>query len=250
MVLGGAALLLASCGAITDISDYVVGDLDASLDEKGARGGKSDGGDGDDDDDADPSGSQDDRDASADVGATLDAESDAQVGGCRSTPFTSARSITAESAFSGSWSNPEFAKSADGNTADYAFSLKNVASASLLLRDFGFTVPSNATITGVTVRITRSANFSYIKDAIVSLLDGDDATGDNLAASSLGWSATLQAKTYGGDQELWGRSFSPSFVDSDTFGVGVSMVVSTLDGVPTTPVARIDEVAVSIAYCE
>lgn len=184
------------------------------------------------------------------MGTTVDAETDAQVGGCRSTPFTSARSIVAESTFSGSWSNPDFAKSADGNTADFTFSLKNVPSSYLLFHDFDFAVPSSATITGVTVRITRSASLSYIKDATVTLMDGNDEAGDNLAVSSLGWTASLQARTYGGDQELWGRSLSPDVVDDETFGVGVSMVVSTLNDVLTPPVARIDEVAVSIAYCE
>ncbi len=90
--------------------------------------------------------------------------------------------------------------------------------------DFGFAVPVGATITGVTVEITKAGGVaSGVFDAIVKLIKGGSIVGtDN--SSLAAWPTTFAAATYGGD--LWGTTLTPADVNAADFGVNIQAQIT------------------------
>ena len=85
---------------------------------------------------------------------------------------------------------------------------------------YGFSIPADATITGIEVRINRLAVGPppSIYDTEVSLVINDVVVGDN-KASALPWPASFEIATYGSPTDLWGTTWTPAQVNSDGFGV-------------------------------
>jgi hypothetical protein len=85
----------------------------------------------------------------------------------------------------------------------------------LLVRDFGFSIPSTATITGIEAAFSYSST-GYISDTIIRLLINNIEVGTNKATNN-----TLSAlsTTYGASNDLWGLStISPASANSPNFG--------------------------------
>jgi hypothetical protein len=87
----------------------------------------------------------------------------------------------------------------------------------LVVSDFGFAVPSDATIRGVSVRIERRSHGGRVSDGDVRLTTGAFHTGHR-GRSSL-WPTVLSYESYGGSTDLWGRFWSPAEVNAGGFGV-------------------------------
>jgi len=77
--------------------------------------------------------------------------------------------------------------------------------------NFGFTVPTSSTITGVTVDIERSQSgtSSDARDASVKLVKGGVVTGTDKANTALEWPAgTDGIASYGSASDLWGMTLT------------------------------------------
>ncbi|HEY5472382.1 MAG TPA: hypothetical protein VIK32_04235, partial [Candidatus Limnocylindrales bacterium] len=128
---------------------------------------------------------------------------------------------------------------APGNvTADdtsYSTALLNSSGAAqshyLRATGYGFTLPTDAIIDGITVTINRAATLTgsghRIRDAVVSLLKGGSVTGGNLGATGTNWPTSMSAQTYGGAANLWGGTWSAADINSPTFGVELSALTDT-----------------------
>lgn len=89
----------------------------------------------------------------------------------------------------------------------------------LALSDFGLSIPSDATITGIKALVKRySETGTYVKDKMLRLMVGGVAAGDDKASASV-WSSGLVFGNYGGAADMWGLSLTPSQVNASDFGI-------------------------------
>lgn len=133
------------------------------------------------------------------------------------------------------WSNPG---NAAANDASYATATDNVSTTNsfyLKATNFGFTIPTGATIDGIVVEIDRKCSddsSDYCTDNIVRL-QKSSFQGDNKAiGSATHWPTSDAYATYGASNDLWGLSFTPSDINASDFGVGISATLNTSGGPP------------------
>jgi hypothetical protein len=96
----------------------------------------------------------------------------------------------------------------------------------LVASAFGFTIPTDATINGITVEIDRRGFTSTNsgKDFRVQLATGTtfaDLVGDNKAAADI-WQASPGVKTYGGAADTWNAGLTEAQVNAAGFAVFLS----------------------------
>lgn len=113
------------------------------------------------------------------------------------------------------------------------------------LTNFGFAVPTGATIDGITVEVERSQSGTgtSIEDVTVQMIDGGSASGDNLAKVGVSWPASDATAEYGGPSTSWGVSWTVAKVNATNFGVRLQVKGDV--GVDT---ARIDHVTITVHY--
>jgi Tfp pilus assembly protein PilX len=132
------------------------------------------------------------------------------------------------------WTSPGNAYKSDTLYASTPTLANNTNSPYLDLSNFGFNVPTSATISGILVSIQRKAGVNsaanYITDTDVWLMKADGATvGTNHAqASTVKWPiADVDAQSqpvtqpYGSTSDLWGTTWSAANVNASTFGVRI-----------------------------
>lgn len=109
--------------------------------------------------------------------------------------------------------------------------------------NFGFSIPSDATITGITVKIERSSNtLNATHDNSVKLTVSGATTGNDKADAGTEWPTSDTVATYGTATDLWGGTWTPSQINDSTFGVEVS-AIADLAGT-----AQIDYVSITVDY--
>lgn len=112
---------------------------------------------------------------------------------------------------------------------------------------FGFAVPADARITGVSVAIARhnaSGPTNHVVDKTVQLLvyDGSaQAVHGSNQASATEWPTTETIRRYGGALDNWGAILNPTNVNHANFGVRMTVTCTAAD-------ARIDWIGVRIHY--
>jgi hypothetical protein len=87
---------------------------------------------------------------------------------------------------------------------------------------YGFDIPLDATINGLTVTINRQAGGSGIRDNEVSLVVENAIQTTNKADTNTNWPTSLSDVNYGGTNDLWGTSISAAQINSANFGVVLS----------------------------
>ncbi len=97
-----------------------------------------------------------------------------------------------------------------GETSDYLYAT-----------DFGFSIPSGATIDGVDVNIYRYG-MGNCEDYLVRLID-DTGTrvGDNKALTGYAWPGVMTGNSYGTPSDDWSVSPTPAMVNDSNFGVAL-----------------------------
>jgi hypothetical protein len=113
------------------------------------------------------------------------------------------------------WTNPTNIVS--DNATDASCSA-GASSQYLVASNFGFSVPTGATILGITVRI-EAAESSAGTESLNAQLQNESATlfGSSKATTISGTGATVY--TYGTSADLWGATLTPAIVNDIDFGV-------------------------------
>jgi len=154
------------------------------------------------------------------------------------------------------WSNPGNITASDDNRAS-ATLVSGQTSDALVATNFGFTIPTNATIDGITVNIerygTRTTFFLVtraIRDQTIQLTkDGTTAVGANRALTTTNWPTSDGIQLYGSISDLWGTTWTPAEINSSNFGVYIqafSWKIGFLGN--NTLSAFVDHVTVTIDY--
>jgi len=147
-----------------------------------------------------------------------------------------------------SWGNPNNSKVSD-NSYSTATSSFTFYSHYLKATNFGFAIPSGATINGVSVSIERKkivGNPNSVRDSVIKLVKGGTVSGTNKSAGAT-WSNTEGVVTFGGASDLWGLSLTDSDVNASNFGVVISAELVVIIGKSACN-AYVDFISITIDY--
>lgn len=112
--------------------------------------------------------------------------------------------------------------------------------------NFGFTIPSGATINGIVVEIEKRSNDAGTDDYRVQLLDETGAlVGDNKAQLD-SWPITIAISTYGGATDTWNwTTVTDAKINDIDFGVVISA-----QSVRANQDVQIDFIRITVHYTE
>jgi hypothetical protein len=147
------------------------------------------------------------------------------------------------------WSNVSNVTDDDDQFATVSLAV-NDESQYLLASDFNFSIPSTATITGITVRVDTNSDEEYVSDFSVVLLKDGVATGDDFYSDET-WGTNKayggpydEIITHGAPDELWGTTWTPADINDPDFGVAIA-AVNLGAGLDT---AKIDFIEIAVFY--
>lgn len=127
------------------------------------------------------------------------------------------------------WTNPGNVSANDGTEATITAATYDAPDISELLvaSNFGFTIPTNGTVDGITVEIERRDQaIGAASDNRVQLATSTtfaSLVGTNKADTALDWPTAVAIKTYGGSADTWTAGLTPDQVNSSNFSVMLSV---------------------------
>lgn len=145
-----------------------------------------------------------------------------------------------------SWTNTSNAGADDGidatfgNLPDKSVSLTNY----IVITNFNFAIPSNASILGILVEVDRSDSNQRTSDYRTQIVKGGSIESGNKSTGTP-YPSTDSYKSYGGSGDLWGQSWSYSDINSSNFGIAIAAQRS---GSGSTTAGGIDNVRITITY--
>jgi len=113
--------------------------------------------------------------------------------------------------------------------------------------NFGFSIPTGATIDGIEVEIERRATGDQlVKDDSLYIVKSDGNYGSSNKADTVNlWPTTDTYKTYGSPSDLWGETWTAEDINSSNFGVGISAHCYFVD---YGSKAEIDHIRITVYY--
>lgn len=133
-------------------------------------------------------------------------------------------SVSTESA--NDWLTPSNITADDGTEAQITAATYDSPDISfrLVASNFGFTIPTGATINGIVVEIDRRCFAGSAADFRVQLQDAAGVlVGTNKAATGTAWPASLGIATYGNSTDTWAASPTDTMINDPDFGVVLSV---------------------------
>jgi hypothetical protein len=142
------------------------------------------------------------------------------------------------------WANVTNAAASDNARAEANIATSAV-SHYLKATNFGFTIPSGATIDGIVVEVERrEESAAGIRDNRVRIVKGGVVGSTDKADTATNWPASDAYKTYGSASDLWGQTWTGSDINSSTFG----MVIAATWTVAGSGLAEIDHIRITVHY--
>jgi Tfp pilus assembly protein PilX len=153
---------------------------------------------------------------------------------------------------SGGWNTASNAYTANTTYATTAALANNTNSPNLDLSNFGFALPTGATINGIAVSIQRKGSAStatnYITDQDVLVMKAGSVTGiTQHALTANKWPTTDGTQAYGTATDLWGTTWTAANINASTFGVRIR-AHSTCTGASCNVKASVNAVTVTIYF--
>jgi len=119
----------------------------------------------------------------------------------------------------GAWTTPSNVYSDNGAYSTcYQDGSENAKTDILKNLGFGFSIPSSATIDGITVEVERKSSGTSSEDLLIQLYKAGTLVGTN-KQSSTDYTTSDVIATYGGAADLWGTTWTYSEINDSTFGV-------------------------------
>jgi hypothetical protein len=114
--------------------------------------------------------------------------------------------------------------------------------------NYGFTIPANATIQGISVSINKSSSGTaspFLRDNVVSLVKAGTIQTTNKALTGTNWLNTgLAVVNYGGTTDLWSTTWTPTEINDVNFGV----VLSATNTSTFNRTATVDYIRITVSY--
>lgn len=94
----------------------------------------------------------------------------------------------------------------------------------LKLTNFGFSIPTGATIDGIIVNITRGSQTPtrLSKDNEIKIIKADGSIGSVNKAVATNWPPDPSVAIYGGISDLWGETWTSTDINNAAFGIAIS----------------------------
>ena len=117
----------------------------------------------------------------------------------------------------------------------------------LKFTNFGFNLPSTATVLGISVLINEQQNSfgGFVNDNSIKISKTNTLGGTDHSAGAQ-WARSANNVTYGNSGDLWGQTFLYSDINNAGFGVGVSALLTNTG--PFPGFATINSVTITIYY--
>jgi len=152
-----------------------------------------------------------------------------------------------------SFNNPLNCLSSDNSRATAQSVLFAGETDTLRVTDFGFSIPTAATICGIEVNIEKSSsifvlNTAYVTDNGVRIIKNGNITGSDLEKTNVVWSTGDANTIYGNNGELWGTTWTPADINSANFGIAISAKI--IGAIGLLPAARIDYISMTVYYLD
>jgi hypothetical protein len=113
--------------------------------------------------------------------------------------------------------------------------------------NFGFSIPTGATITGIVVEWERRRDpAADVVDNAVRIVKGG-SIGSTNKASVTSWPSSDAYASYGSSSDLWGETWTASDINASTFGSVLSAKDNAGD---STGSARVDHVRITVHYTD
>ena len=167
-----------------------------------------------------------------------------EVGGNVTQTASSSGSPTQNAGTASGWTNSTRVTTSDDSDATNVIAGSGNG-ANLNSTSFGFSVPSNATITGITATVERAASaLSSVRDLNVFLLKAGSPVGTDHAFTATNWGTTDATVTYGTSTDLWGTTWTPTDINASNFGLRFR--ARNVNGSSRT--ANVDYVEIQVYY--
>lgn len=150
-----------------------------------------------------------------------------------------------ETGTTNNWVDASFMLTDGSNYAFYVLSPGSNPSDYITVYDFGFSIPTDATIDGIEATIKKSRNGSEVRDYFIAF-DGPAGESDNKADTVTNWETVKTTLIYGGPTDLWGLTVSPSDINDSSFALGIRAQTTT----PINGTARLYYAEVTVYYTE
>ena len=143
------------------------------------------------------------------------------------------------------WINPDNAKVSDDSKA--RASLSSTISHYLKATNFGFSIPTGATINGILVEVERlmTGTQPNVKDSKVLIIKGGVIGSTDKADTVNVWPLTDTYKSYGSSSELWGETWTPADINDSGFGFVIS---ATGFADVSSAKADVDHIRITVYY--
>ena len=149
------------------------------------------------------------------------------------------------------WTTPGNATATDDSKASVALTKNTGISNYIKATGFGFSVPSNARIDGITVEWEKSDSLDggagETQDNAVRIVK-TDAIGATDLSNVSNWTTTDTFVSYGGVANLWGDTWTAADINGSTFGAAISAKNAKVSGGGAATTAYVDSVRITITY--
>ena len=120
----------------------------------------------------------------------------------------------------------------------------------LFATNFGFTIPTGSTITGIQAdveELATTASKNTINDNSIKIIQAGAVAGTDQSAGAA-WPTTATLKTYGSSSNLWGLSWTSAQINASNFGVAISAKNVKSGNGSSTLTASVDYVQITVTY--
>ena len=144
------------------------------------------------------------------------------------------------------WANPNNAFTSDNVYATAALNALEVSKL-LVLTNFGFAIPSGATILGIKLEVERKQSTlnGPIIDSSIRVMKASVPVGTDAVVVST-WPDADAYATYGSATDLWGTTWTAAEINASGFGCGIAAINSVSPGGVET--ASVDHARITIYY--
>jgi len=145
------------------------------------------------------------------------------------------------------WNRPDRAETNNGSYA--TVSLDGTVSNYLGCGDYGFNIPTNAIINGITVRIERfssSTQNNGSRDAVVYLVRNGAVSAAYNGATTTPYTTSSASEDHGGSNILWGAAWTPADINNAAFGAAFKATKPSATGQSQT--ISVDVIQIAVDY--
>lgn len=110
--------------------------------------------------------------------------------------------------------------------------------------NYGFSIPTSATILGIKASVEGyCADDSAVSDSTIKIMKSQMPQGSNMAQPGY-WLSSDNTHVYGGPNQLWGCTWLPSDINASSFGLYIKLI--NLASFNTS--VKVDAVSITVTY--